>query len=288
MGKNDAPKAPSGWYPIEEGKPGERYWDGQAWTGETQGLPKVDKSATTSGLKLGFFGQYRKPILISVSILLSAVLLFLFFLNAQTDMSSTKIESAALDAKTASPELKNGVAVPDLTGLTKSDAQLQLESLGFQVAIDTSLFTASGEPGTVMKMIPRIGTLLEKGSKVTLMVVPDLTAPIDPNSDSNQANSAWYPTGFYEYNNQLAYQWVEGGADPCGSVACQFNTMNVIAKTGCPRGVYVEVNFLSGGVVVDWSNDTVPSLSAGQTAQLQFVSYQGNVDSAQVANMSCN
>ena len=45
MGNQDAPKAPAGWYSIEEGKPGERYWDGNAWSGETRGIVIPKSSA---------------------------------------------------------------------------------------------------------------------------------------------------------------------------------------------------------------------------------------------------
>lgn len=120
---------------------------------------------------------------------------------------------------------------------------------------------------------------------------------IDPETiEANNAEKAkkaelttsWVPEGFTIFDDQIAYQWIEGGPDPCGGISCQFNTLNATSQFGCPDGIYVEVNFLSNGVVVDWSNDTVPSLAAGQIAQLQFVSYEGNADSAQVANMSCH
>ena len=54
MGNSDAPKAPAGWYPIEEGQQGERYWDGDSWNGKTRGVPseKLDVDQILSGLFL--------------------------------------------------------------------------------------------------------------------------------------------------------------------------------------------------------------------------------------------
>lgn len=121
---------------------------------------------------------------------------------------------------------------------------------------------------------------------------------IDPETiEANNAEKAkkaelatsWVPEGFVTYQNGLAYKWSTGGSDPCGSIQCKFATLEVTSLNGCPGGLYVEVNFTSNGTVYDWSNDDVPSLSPGQVAQLQFVTYEDAGSSkVELATMSCH
>jgi hypothetical protein len=46
--------------------------------------------------------------------------------------------------------------------------------------------------------------------------------------------------------------------------------MRVTTQDGCPDGLYAEINIESGGTVVDYSNDALGSLGAGETALLEF------------------
>ena len=43
----------------------------------------------------------------------------------------------------------------------------------------------------------------------------------------------------------------------------------------------------SSGSVVDWSNDTASYLSAGQTAKLEFDTYEDNADQTEITDVSC-
>lgn len=108
---------------------------------------------------------------------------------------------------------------------------------------------------------------------------------------SSKADSApWYPAGYFERNDgsdQLAFKWVERGHD-CYS--CYQWDMNVISKYGCPGGIYAQINIEQGSNVVGWTNDSLPSLSAGQTGQLRFQSYLSGYGSltANLVELNCH
>ena len=101
------------------------------------------------------------------------------------------------------------------------------------------------------------------------------------------ADSApWYPEGYYEAaNGELAWKWVDRYSD-CYS--CRYWHVQVIAKTGCPGGVYAETNLNQNGAVVDWTNDSLPSLAAGQVAVLEFQSYNDNIETASPPDFNCH
>lgn len=92
------------------------------------------------------------------------------------------------------------------------------------------------------------------------------------------ASVPWYPRGFDEYEDGLAYRFVDGATSPCYS-SCFYWTIEVTSLYGCSDGLYAELNISQGNRVVDWTNDTLPSLAAGQVAQLQMVTYSSSVNS---------
>lgn len=98
----------------------------------------------------------------------------------------------------------------------------------------------------------------------------------------------WYPKGYFEMDDDLAGRWVSGASDPCGyGPRCWYWTLDVTSKDGCPDGVYVAVNMTNGGSVIDWSNDSLPSLRARQTGRLQFYTYDLAADTAEISDISC-
>jgi hypothetical protein len=64
--------------------------------------------------------------------------------------------------------------------------------------------------------------------------------------------------------------------------------MYVISQNGCPNGLYAEMNILSGGAVVSYTNDSLGSLPAGQTAQLTFDAFDLPSDvQGQLTKINC-
>lgn len=98
----------------------------------------------------------------------------------------------------------------------------------------------------------------------------------------------WYPKGYFEMDEGLAGRWISGASDPCGyGPRCWYWTLDVTSKDGCPDGVYVAINMTNGGSVIDWSNDSLPSLRARQTGRLQFYTYDLAADTAEISDVSC-
>lgn len=99
--------------------------------------------------------------------------------------------------------------------------------------------------------------------------------------------SAWVPSGFEKWNNEIAYRFVEGKA-------CSYDIAEACAhyefftRYGCPTSLYVEVAFMnSSGTQVDWSNDTATSLSSGTKALLEFVSFESSATKVKVTQIVC-
>ena len=97
----------------------------------------------------------------------------------------------------------------------------------------------------------------------------------------------WYPEGFDSYSSTIAYKWTtREGSWPC--TGCSFWKMTIIAKNGCPNSVYAELNILRGGAVVDWTNDSLPSIRAGEPAILTFIDYPYNSsNSGRLVELNC-
>jgi hypothetical protein len=97
----------------------------------------------------------------------------------------------------------------------------------------------------------------------------------------------WYPNGYFEIEEGLAGKWTNEYVD---CYECSYWTMDVISENGCPGGVYVELSILRGGAAVDWTNDSLSSLSPGQKGKLEFRAYlsgSGSSYTGRIAESSC-
>lgn len=104
------------------------------------------------------------------------------------------------------------------------------------------------------------------------------------------SNVPWYPRGYYPTptDSTVAWHWVtspncglSGGGDVCWGI-------DVIAQNGCSNGLYAEINIVSAGTVVNFSNATLGSLGANQPASLTFDAF--NVPSnaqGQLTKINC-
>ena len=85
---------------------------------------------------------------------------------------------------------KQGVAVPKLTGLSRDDAESQLQDLGLSSKVTEQ--ESAQEPGTVLSQNPAAGTTVEKGAVVALTVakarpqVPDVSTDNPPVADAQK------------------------------------------------------------------------------------------------------
>jgi hypothetical protein len=98
------------------------------------------------------------------------------------------------------------------------------------------------------------------------------------------AREPWYPEGFQEVAGfaGFAFQTSDRACTFRGSCAVFY----IVSKTDCSSNLYVQVNLLNGGVVVDWSNDTA-TVRAGQVALMETTfSYRGG-GNLEFAKISC-
>lgn len=100
------------------------------------------------------------------------------------------------------------------------------------------------------------------------------------------ANSApWYPKGYFEIEAGLAGKWTTG-SEYVDCYECNYWTMDVVAKNGCPGGLYVELSILRSGAAVDWTNDSLSSLGSGQKGKLEFRAYLSGSGSSYTGTIS--
>lgn len=99
------------------------------------------------------------------------------------------------------------------------------------------------------------------------------------------AERPWHPEGWNDHGDGLAWKWYEASCDYgyCWGIY-------VLSDSDCTNGLYAEVSIKdSSGVVIDYSNDTLGSLNAGETAKLEFRSFQDGAGTltAFVTDLNC-
>jgi len=99
-------------------------------------------------------------------------------------------------------------------------------------------------------------------------------------------DDSWIPSGFdgYTEDDTIAWRWATKSEVDCtySSGACW--SVVLIAKEGCPRSLYGEVNiFDKNDIQISYTNDTVGSVQPMQKVKLTFDTLD---DSAQTANIS--
>lgn len=117
MGNSDAPKAPAGWYPIGEGRPGERYWDGSVWSGKTRGIVETNSPASNTENTKPSKPPRKKLLLFSGSafLLIVAIVVSIFFVSQPNTVSLNTVEAAvqevfpACDLKKIAPKSDEAV-----------------------------------------------------------------------------------------------------------------------------------------------------------------------------------
>jgi hypothetical protein len=113
--------------------------------------------------------------------------------------------------------------------------------------------------------------------------VADINSSIQRLSAEYRTDKPWYPRGFTEYSDAVAYQWVSGSCD----YFFKCSNMEVVTQYGCDSSLYVEANVMSGDVVVGYTNDTTGALAPGQRARLTFTITEDEGQSVRLSEISC-
>ena len=176
--------------------------------------------------------------------------------------------------------------MPDLVGKVATSAKLELANLGIVYKTEEEE-SQDADKGLVLRTEPSAGG--ELNGPIVLVVSagppyvkPKVTPIVEP---------IWWPDGYTKFDKDIAYKFTTDDyrGDPCGYSRCSFWVIEVVARFGCPGGVYAKVNILKSGKVVDWSNENLAGLSNGQTGEMVFTAYGLGSGSytGQIVDFSC-
>ena len=112
-------------------------------------------------------------------------------------------------------------------------------------------------------------------------------------NDSVNTNAAsdtsWIPSNFdsWSADSNVAWRWLKAN-----EYACEYGDgcwgMMLIAKSGCPTGLYVELSLLDkNDVQVGYTNETVGSALPMQKTKMIFNSFEESAESGRISKISC-
>jgi len=103
---------------------------------------------------------------------------------------------------------------------------------------------------------------------------------------SAAASKPWYPKDYKEYYPGLAFKPAKFSVD--GGYGSYYWRYYVVAKDGCPNGLYLEVNITDNSDrVIDWTNESIQSLAPMQEARVVFKTYEDDANSWDFSDVSC-
>lgn len=114
------------------------------------------------------------------------------------------------------------------------------------------------------------------------------------NTESSTNNSmidvAWIPEGFNPYpdDSNLAWRWGSSSETECSYSSGACWTIIAIAKDGCKRSLYGEVNiFDNNDIQISYTNDTLGAVAPMQKVKLTFDTFEDTAASANISRFSC-
>ena len=112
------------------------------------------------------------------------------------------------------------------------------------------------------------------------------------NDSANSAaptDTSWLPSNFdvWSADPNVAWRWLKAN-----EYACEYGDgcwgMMLIAKSGCPSGLYVELSLLDkNDVQVGYTNETVGSALPMQKTRMIFNSFEESAESGRISKISC-
>jgi tetratricopeptide (TPR) repeat protein len=92
-----------------------------------------------------------------------------------------------------------------------------------------------------------------------------------------------------DYDSGVKWKWSDHNSFSCTYSSSSCFQIKVKSDTGCPGGVYAEINLYdSSGAVIDYTNDTLSSLDAYQIGKMTFDTFNDSVSSGGVSKISCH
>jgi len=112
-------------------------------------------------------------------------------------------------------------------------------------------------------------------------------------NDSVNTNAAsdtsWIPSNFdsWSADSNVAWRWLKASEYDCEYGDGCWGMM-LIAKNGCPSGLYVELSLLDkNDVQVGYTNETVGSALPMQKTKMIFNSFEESAESGRISKISC-
>ena len=98
----------------------------------------------------------------------------------------------------------------------------------------------------------------------------------------------WVPSKYtaWSADKTIAWKWNNSAGNDCYS--CSYWNIDVVTKNGCPNGVYAEVNIERNGVVVSYTNDSLPYLGYGDKGRLTFETYEDGTLQGSLVELRCS
>ncbi|CAB4757182.1 unannotated protein [freshwater metagenome] len=97
---------------------------------------------------------------------------------------------------------------------------------------------------------------------------PDNSGSASSPSVAAEADTSWIPNEYIQYSDSLAWSFPKQTCTPSFTYCFQYS---FISKNGCPSGFYAAINWKDKSeAVVDYTNETLPSLQPLQVAKLTF------------------
>lgn len=161
--------------------------------------------------------------------------------SKQTPEAGEKVKkNTTIEVVISSGLVKSKKQVPDVSGMSETEAQKELEDAGFKV-ISSFQYDDSVASGNVINTTPSAGTKAEKGSTVTMLVsqgtdkktVPDVRGMADATAQSTIKNYGFnVGTVTYDYSDSVEKGMVISQTVTPGGKAAAGTTISITVSNG--------------------------------------------------------
>lgn len=162
-------------------------------------------------------------------------------ISKQTPEAGEKVKkNTTIEVVVSSGQVKSKKQVPDVRGMSETEAQKELEDAGFKVT-SSFQYDDSVASGNVISTTPSAGTKAEKGSTVTMLVsqgtdkktVPDVRGMADATAQSTIKNYGFnVGTVTYDYSDSVEKGMVISQTVTPGGKAAAGTTISITVSNG--------------------------------------------------------
>ena len=176
-------------------------------------------------------------------------------ISKQTPEAGEKVKkNTTVEVVVSSGLVGSTKKVPDVSGMSETEAQKKLEDFGFKVT-SSFQYDDSVESGNVISTTPSAGTKAEKGSTVTMLVsqgsnkktVPDVRGMADATAQSTIKNYGFnVGTVTYDYSDSVEKGLVISQTVTPGNKAAAGTTISITVSNGPKPEEKVEIQSFVG------------------------------------------